>query len=396
MAWKVTSQMSVREEFAALATIEGANVRELCRRFGVSPKTGYKWISRYRELGLEGLSDQSRRPRSSPGSTAAEMVALIAELRRKHPAWGGRKLKRRLEDLQHTEVPAASTITAILRREGLMTGPRAGVSPLQRFEHPFPNDLWQMDFKGHFELTRGGRCHPLTILDDHSRYSIGLRACLDERHETVQSELTTVFRRYGMPRRMLMDNGAPWGDAEDQPWTRFTVWLMQVGVSVSHGRAYHPQTQGKEERFHRTLKAELLRERSFCDVLECQRQFDPWRRQYNHERPHEALGLAVPASRYQASHRSFPEVIPTMEYGPDQTVCRVQLGNGRIAFQRRTVCLGKAFRGELVGVSPTLDTGLFRVHYGEHCIGQFDLREPGDGARRLLSLQPVPRPLRES
>ena len=128
MAWKVTSQMSVREEFAALATVEGAHVRELCRRFGVSPKTGYKWISRYRELGLEGLADQSRRPRSSPGSTAAEMVALIAELRRKHPAWGGRKLKRRLEDLQHTEVPAASTITAILRREGLMTGPGAGVS----------------------------------------------------------------------------------------------------------------------------------------------------------------------------------------------------------------------------------------------------------------------------
>lgn len=314
MVWKVTSQMSVREEFVALATAEAANVRELCRRFGVSPKTGDKWIARYRVSGVAGLANQSRRPDCSPETTSAEMVALVVELRRKHPAWGGRKLKRRLEDLQQVAVPATSTITGILRRAGLMTGPGAGVSTAwQRFEHPFPNDLWQLDFKGHFELTRGGRCHPLTILDDHSRYSIGLRACSNEQPETVQAELIAVFRRYGMPRRMLMDNGAPWGDAEDQPWTRLTVWLMQVGVSVSHGRAYHPQTQGKEERFQRTLKAELLRERSFCDVLECQRQFDPWRREYNHERPPEALGLAVPSRRYQASARRFPEVIPTME-----------------------------------------------------------------------------------
>ncbi len=202
----------------------------------------------------------------------------------------------------------------------------------------------------------------MTILDDHSRYSIGLRACANECHQTVQDELITVFRRYGMPRRMLMDNGAPWGDAEDQPWTRLTVWLLQVGVAVSHGRAYHPQTQGKEERFHRTLKAEVLRERSFCDVHDCQRQFDPWRREYNHERPQEALGLAVPSSRYQASQRRFPEVLPTMEYGLDQAVRRVQQGNGRIAFERRTVRIGKAFCGELVGVRPTSQAGVYRVY----------------------------------
>ena len=170
-----------------------------------------------------------------------------------------------------------------------------------------------------------------------------------------------------------------------------------MGVSVSHGRAYHPQTQGKEERFHRTLKAELLRERSFCDVLEGQRQFDPRRREYKHERPHEALGLAVPSSRYQASARCFPEVILTMEYGPDQTVRRVQHGNGRIAFQRRTVLsntvrLGKAFCGELVGVSAASPSGVFRVHYGEHCVGRFGLNAAGEGTRELLRLQPVPRP----
>lgn len=397
MVWKVSCAMSVREEFVTLSVVEGANVRELCRRFGVSPKTGYKWLARFRAGGMAGLADRSRRPAVSPGETSAEMVGLIVALRAKHPAWGGRKLKRRLEDLQHAGVPVASTITGILRREGLLNGPGAGESKaIQRFEHPFANDLWQMDFKGHFEMTRGGRCHPLTILDDHSRYSIGLRACANERHETVQAELLTVFRRYGMPRRMLMDNGAPWGDAEDQPWTRLTVWLMQVGVSVSHGRAYHPQTQGKEERFHRTLKAEVLRDRSFCDVPDCQRQFDPWRHEYNHERPHEALGLAVPSSRYQASHRNFPEVIPPLEYGPGLSVRRVQQGNGRIVFAKRTIRIGKAFVGEHVGVSPTTQADSYRVYFGEHCVGQFNLNDAGEGPCELLRLAPIPRPPREA
>ncbi len=396
MPWKESSRMSTREEFVVLASVEGANVRELCRRFGVSPRSGYKWIARYREEGPEGLSDQSRRPRDSPGATSPEMVKLIVALRRKHPAWGGRKLKRRLEDLGHVSVPAASTITGILRRENLLDGPGAGVSAVLRFEHPFANDLWQMDFKGHFELTRGGRCHPLTILDDHSRYSIGLRACGNECHETVQNELISVFRHYGMPRRMLMDNGAPWGDAEDQPWTRLTVWLLQVGVSVSHGRAYHPQTQGKEERFHRTMKAEVLRDRSFCDLADCQGQFDPWRHQYNHERPHEALGMAVPSSRYQSSHRSFPEIRLPMEYGSNHAVRRVQSGNGRIAFERRAIRIGKAFCGEQVGVRVTPHSGVYQVDYGEHCIGQFNLSDPGEGKAQLIRLHPIPNLYHES
>ena len=397
MVWKVSCVMSVREEFAALSVAGGANVRELCRRFGVSPKTGYKWIARFRAGGKAGLADRSRRPAVSPGETSAGMVGLIVALRAKHPAWGGRKLKRRLEDLGHAGVPVASTITGVLRRAGLLDGPGAGEpKAIQRFEHPFANDLWQRDSQGHFEMTRGGRCHPLTILDDHSRYSIGLRACANERHETVQAELLTVFRRYGMPRRMLMDNGAPWGDAEDQPWTRLTVWLMQVGVSVSHGRAYHPQTQGKEERFHRTLKAEVLRDRSFCDVPDCQRQFDPWRHENNHERPHEALGLAVPSSRYQASHRGFPEVIPPLEYGSGLSVRRVQQGNGRIAFAKRTIRIGKAFVGEYVGVSPTTQADHYRVYFGEHCVGQFNLCDAGEGPAQLLRLAPIPRPPREA
>jgi transposase InsO family protein len=315
------------------------------------------------------------------------MSELVLSLRREHPAWGARKLKRRLQNLGHEGVPAASTITAILRRGGLLEEPRTGESKaVKRFEHQAPNDLWQMDFKGHFALTRGGRCHPLTVLDDHSRYAIGLRACGDEQHQTVQDELTGLFRVYGLPWRMLMDNGAPWGDAEDQPWTKLTVWLLRLGVRVSHGRAYHPQTQGKDERFHRTLKAELLRERSFRHVADCQRAFDPWRETYNQERPHEALDMAVPSSRYRVSGRGFPEHLPAVEYGPGIDVRKAQQGDGRLKFAGRELRMGKAFRGEWIGFRATNQDGVFRVYYCEQCLGEVDLKEEGSGQPGILRI----------
>ena len=388
MPWKECCRMSVRAEFVSLALVEGANVRELCSRFGVSPKTGYKWIGRHRAAGGAGLADRSRRPQGSPWLTSEEMTELVVSQRREHPAWGGRKLKRRLEDLGYSGVPSASTITAILRRKNLLNAPGADEPRAsQRFEHEFPNDLWQMDFKGHFPLTRGGRCHPLTVLDDHSRYSLGLRACENEQRETVQGVLQDLFRRYGMPRRMLMDNGSPWGNAEDQPWTMLTVWLLRLGVQVTHGRAYHPQTQGKEERFHRTLKAEVLRGRSFRDVPDCQRAFDPWRWMYNHERPHEALGLAVPASRYRVSGRSFPESLAMVEYEPGMLVRKVDQTDGRIGFQGRSVRIGKAFSGQPVGLLATERAGIYTVHYCEQSLGELNLRDSGQSSAGILHIR---------
>lgn len=380
MSWKECCRMSERLEFVALALAEGANVRELCRRFQVSSKTGYKWLERHREGGRCGLGDRSRRPLVSPRSTGVEMTELVIQLRQQHPVWGGRKLKRRLEDLGHSGVPSASTITEILRRHQLLTNPEStNPAATHRFEHEQPNDLWQMDFKGHFELTRGGRCHPLTVLDDHSRYSLGLRACSNERGDVVQRELIEIFRKYGMPRRMLMDNGPPWGcTAEELTWTWLTVWLLRLGMQVTHGRPYHPQTQGKEERFHRTLKAEVLRDRSFQNVLDCQQTFDPWRSLYNHERPHEALGLAVPASRYRASGRRYPESLPAVEYGPGAEVRKVS-PEGRLSFQRRDVRIGQAFSGEYIGIRATDQAGIYRVYYCEQLLGTIDLRtEDGD------------------
>ncbi|WP_165076172.1 IS481 family transposase [Paludisphaera rhizosphaerae] len=372
MPWKDVSLMSLRLEFVTLAAAEGANVRELCRRYGVSPKTAYKWIARFREGGADALVDRSRRPAASPDRTPEAIEAEVLRLHDKHSAWGGRKLRKRLIELGRRDVPAPSTITEILRRHGRLAEAPAPTA-FVRFEHDAPNRLWQMDFKGHFAIA-AGRCHPLTVLDDHSRFALGLFACDDERDATVRGRLTTLFRRYGLPERILCDNGSPWGTVvTPQRHTALGVWLLKLGVGVSHGRAYHPQTQGKIERFHRTLKAEVLQGRDFDDLAMCQRRFDPWRDVYNHERPHEALDLEVPASRYRISERPFPESPPVWEYGPTDAVRKVS-DDGTISFKGRESTLSKAFRGERVAIRPTPEDGVFGVYFGVHPIAQIDLR----------------------
>ena len=379
MPWKEWSMMSQRVEFVTLASTEGAQMSELCRRFGISRQTGYKWLQRFACDGERGLDDRSRRPLSSSRQSSPEIEALIVACRGEHPRWGGRKLRKLLRDEGHSGLPAASTITQILRRHGLLNEcDGAGQArAFQRFERETPNDLWQMDFKGHFALGNGERCHPLTVLDDHSRFSLCLQACADERLETVQTTLIQVFRRYGLPNGMLMDNGAPWGDAEGQPWTRLTAWLVRLGIRVSHGRARHPQTQGKLERWHRTLKAEVLNER-FGDQVSAQAGFDPWREMYNTKRPHEALNMGVPADRYQMSQRSFPETLKAIEYAPDVSIRKVQ-SKGVVDFRGYRLRIGNAFVGDPVGLRATRTEGVYEVRYCAHQIGLVDLRTSHKG-----------------
>jgi transposase InsO family protein len=303
----------------------------------------------------------------------------VAELRSVHPAWGGRKLRRRLLDQGVEEVPSASTITEILRRRGMLSDVK-GSQPFERFERERPNELWQMDFKGHFGLSSGGRCHPLTVLDDHSRYAVVLQACGNEQGKTVQEQLKRAFRSYGLPQSMLMDNGSPWGDDLESPWTPLTVWMLRLGVQVLHGRPYHPQTQGKEERFHRTLGAEVLQGHVFRDLAECQVRFDEWRVIYNHERPHEALDLAVPGSRYEVSGRSYPEQLPEPEFSPIDVVRKVQR-KGWFWFRGQEWKISKAFHGERVGVRPTVRDGVWEVWFGRQCLGEIDQRAEAETRR---------------
>jgi transposase InsO family protein len=354
--------MSLRREFVELASQAEENMAELCRRFKIARKTGYKWLERYRSEGAAGLADRSRRPQQSPAETGAELVTAILELRDAHPAWGGRKIRQRLLDLNYHAVPAVSTVSGILKRHGRVSQEASQrACAFTRFERSRPNELWQMDFKGHFPMSGGGRCHPLTILDDHSRFSIGLRALENEQGTAVQAELTAVFRRYGLPEAMLTDNGSPWGPSREQGFTWLNVWLMELGIRVLRTRPGHPQTNGKDERFHRTLDIEVLRGNRFRDVPEIQRRFDPFRECYNHERPHQALGLAVPASRYQISHRAFPEQITPWEYAPDVQVRKVD--DGTISWRGTRFKVGAAFRGKHVGIRTTATDGEFHVYF---------------------------------
>jgi len=222
-------------------------------------------------------------------------------------------------------------------------------------------------------LSTGERCHPLTILDDHARFSLGLTACANEQGETVQTQLTAVFRRYGLPQRMLMDNGSPWSGGFEEPHSWLTLWLLRLDIGVSHGRPYHPQTQGKEERFHRTLNAEVLRGRTFASLPDCQQRFDAWREVYNFERPHQALNMAPPISRYTVSPRSFPEELPELDFSPDDIVRKVSAA-GDASFRGQLIRMGKAFRGERVGFRATLTDGVWSAWYGHHEVGLVDLR----------------------
>ena|SRR5271166_3097010 len=385
MPFREVSAMDQKRELVTFAAMEGANIRELCRRFGISAPTAYGWLGRYREEGLAGLVERSRRPKSSPRRAAPAIEAKVLEVRdRSNNVWGGRKIKRALEDRGEADIPAASTITEILRRHDRLTdtGSTEHPGPWLRFERERPNELWQMDFKGHFAI-QTGRCHPLTALDDCSRYNLILAACGNEQGRTVRAELENVFRRYGLPLAMLMDGGPPWSDPGGDLLTAFSVWLMRLGVRVLHGRPRHPQTQGKEERFHRTFKAEVVSGRSFRDLADCQRAFDDWRPRYNHERPHEGLGMATPAERYRPSSRSFPEDLPPIEYAPGDHVRKVD-GDGFISFKSRPWRISKALRGELIALRPSREDGVFDVYYCAHRIRALDPRDRQNQACGLM------------
>jgi transposase InsO family protein len=374
MPWLVKDLMSVRLEFVQLAMKPDCNKRELCRRFGISPTVGYKWLKRFQEGSEEGLKDYSRRPKNSPKQTQEKIERLIVDLRKEHSAWGARTLRRRLKDLGHSQLPAISTITGILHRHGLIEPERSlAAQPFKRFERNAPNQLWQMDFKGHFALS-DGRCHPFSAVDDHSRYNVVLQACHNQAGQTVQSCLIEAFRRYGLPDAILCDNGTPWACGGAAEHTGFSVWLMRLGIRVYHGRAFHPQTQGKQERFHRTLQAEVLSKGGWKNCSHVQNAFDQWRPVYNTKRPHHALDMATPISRYKPSDRRYPEQLPPVEYDEHVETRKVD-ADGFISYQGRAFRAGRAFIGHYVAIEPSQQDGVYRLIFLNQVLKELDLRQ---------------------
>jgi len=379
--------MDQKQEFVLLAKGKGVSMSELCHRYQISRRTGYKWLARYEAYGPEGLNNQSKRPLNSPNQVDKKLEQQIISLRKSYPKWGSKKLRKLLEvsagGLEGFEgpLPARSTIQAVLKRNGLVSSTKSSAgNRWQRFEHDNPNDLWQMDFKGYFITESGIICYPLTILDDHSRFNLALQACANQKRLTVDQCLKRVFQQYGLPERILADNGSPWGGCRStyqQGFRLFTFLekqLMLLGIQMVHGRPLHPQTQGKEERFHRTMKTELLQLENFKNLDHCQKKFDQWREQYNCVRPHEAIDLQVPASLYHPSNKKYPDKIPKPIYDTNDIIRHVS-DTGEIAFKGLRYKVGKAFIGDDVALRPTSIDGEYQVFFCKHIIRTLNLNK---------------------
>lgn len=346
MPWMETDVRDQRIQFVMTATRPGANVAATCRAFGIAEKTGHKWLARYRTTGsVAALRDRSRRPRCSPSRTTAAVTARVVALRMQY-GWAGEKLAPLLA--AEGVSLAARTIDRIIAREGLILRDAPATAAPGRFERAAPNDLWQLDAKGHYPLRRGGRCHPLSVLDDHSRYAVGLYALppLDRAH--VTHALRDCFEQHGVPDAMLMDHGAPWwGASNPAGLSQLSIWLLQQGITLLHGRVRHPQTQGKVERFHRTL-GERLRWWGVPQSLpEFHRAFAAFRHEYNVIRPHEALGQIPPAHRFRPSARAFCPCPPAWEYPLGALVSVVDRA-GMLTVAGRRWFVSEALRGERV------------------------------------------------
>lgn len=373
MPWEIRTVLDQRRELILLLRSPGISVAEAARRCKVSRETARMWRDRHASGGDDALSDLSRCPARSPERVSPAIEDAVVALRREHPAWGGRKLAR-LVGVDGVGQVAPSTVTDILRRNGLIGSKSPRPIAVGRFEREGPNDLWQMDYKGPVVTLDRRTWHPLTIVDDHSRSAIALTCCADQTLATLRPAMVAAMRTYGTPRQILADNGSPWrGDDPAGRVSQCEVWLMDRGVEMIHGRPRHPQTQGKDERFNGTLETELLKGREYADGTRPGAAMDRWRPVYNYRRPHDALGLDVPASRYQASERSFEDAVQPWEHSPDDAVRKV-FPPGRMSFAGRQFRVGRALAGREVGVRPTDRDGVYEVWFRKLLVRAIDLR----------------------
>jgi transposase InsO family protein len=353
------------------------SMTELCQRYEIARETGYVWIRRYRERGLEGLVEQSRAAWGHGNQTPAEIEQMVLELRQAHSRWGPRKLKRILERDEPGRVwPAASTIGTLLKREGLVVARRKRrrtapySEPLAHADGP--NRVWCADFKGWFRTADGRRIDPLTISDAYSRYLLKCQAVEKTDTARVQAIFEAAFREYGMPEAIRTDNGAPFASTAIAGLSRLAVWWMKLGIVPERIEAGHPEQNGRHERMHRTLKQEVAQPPA-ANRREQQRAMERFRQEYNQVRPHEALGMQTPAAVYELSPRSFPAHVPEPEYPDTMLVYRVQQ-KGHFRWKKQEVFLSEVLWGERVGLLP-VDDGCFTVYFAQFPIARFDSRQ---------------------
>jgi transposase InsO family protein len=386
MPWSESDRVSSRLEFIkAVAADPDTAFVELCRQHGVTAKTGYKWLARYEREGPAGLLDAPPFAKKHPLAIDSATVAAISKLRKEHPRWGPRKLIQRLARLEpERKWPAPSTVGDILKRQGLITPRRRRQllrAPVPASPTPTePNDVWAMDFKGHFALRQGGRCHPFTMTDEASRYLLCCHGAATETDEVVRPCLEQCFEAYGLPWFLRSDNGNPFGTRTVGGLSRLVIWLVQLGVTPVRIEPGKPQQNGKHERFHLTLKLET----PVLDTFPAQQEaFDGFRFVYNDERPHEALKGASPSQVYRASPRR-PGALREPEY--DSTfVTRDANTHGVIGWRGVDVHVGKLLAHKSVGIT-LVEDDIAQLRYGPLVLGYFDGAAP---STRLLPELPT-------
>jgi putative transposase len=349
---------------------------ELCARYGVSPKTGYKWLARYTEHGRSGLTDRSHAPHHCPHRIAPEVARLIVGARRAHPSWGPRKLLDWLAPRHpELELPAISTAGDLLARRGLVKKRRRR----RQHTHPGvvrpvthePNDLWTADFKGHFKTRDGVYCYPLTVADQHTRYLLACQGLVSTHGWRVRPVFKALFREYGLPLAIRTDNGVPFANTGLHGLTQLNVWWMRLGIAHQRIRPARPQENGCHERMHKTLKYEATRppER---DRLAQQRRFAQFRAEYNTERPHEALGGKPPASCYACSPRVYPDTLPPLEY-PGHFVVKPVTAAGTFRFKHKLLFIAHALAHHRIGFEEVAE-GVWSIYLGTVLLGRLDER----------------------
>ena len=369
MPWESKSVEELRKEFV-LAAKKNVNFSALCREFGITRKTGYKWLERYAE-GLS-LSDKSRKPFNIANRTCEEVELLIVSLRLENPGWGARKLKEVLERKGY-EIPCAKTVNNILNRYGcISTEESIKHKPFVRFEKDHCNEMWQTDFKGEFKMVDNNYCYPLNIFDDHSRFAIKIAPSLTTAN-TVIPVFRSAFEEYGVPESVLSDNGAQFAGFR-QGFTQFEKWLMNHDVLPIHGRILHPQTQGKIERFHRTMKNELLKHTVIQDIHDADKQFQLWREKYNTVRPHEALNMRCPADVYTPSNKTYIDPVAPYEYGGQYHVIKVNSW-GYVRFDKWQIYLSETMIDEHIEFRPNFHGDSFIACYRNFKIAEFSVTD---------------------
>lgn len=377
MPWKEVQPMDQKLLFIADHLREVTSFSDLCHRYGISRKTGYKWVARYEELGIEGLHDQSRRPHEHPLQTPYVVRKAIIELRsgRRDPP-GPKKIRVLLE--QHHpdwEIPSKTTIYNILAEEGLIHPQRrrkrvpAGQQPFSAVREP--NDVWSADFKGQFKTKDGTWCYPLTVMDHQSRFLLGCQNLDGTRREQTRKIFETLFQEYGLPWRIRTDNGVPFASNSPGGLSQLSKWWIRLGIMPERIEPGKPQQNGRHERMHKTLK-EATAIPPAQTAQRQQQEFDDFRHHYNNERPHESLGQKTPASIYRPSTRPMPNKLPELEYPGYFKVALVH-HSGIIHHQGHRVYIAGLLKGEKVGVEENAD-GVWDVFFGALRLGRFDMR----------------------